>query len=1540
MTTESQQLNQSKSTSNNADSSSSYMKGWIKLMETCRNKRPSIEQRIRTYPKNRFHKPNNLLTTSLNTNGHRLKSSEPIKSTITLNSPPNIFSSPSIISIESSPKQVMDDIPSIEIEPITPPACTRDSLPYIEIQSTVSPSSSDSYQTPLKRAKKVITHKITKSKKTLAKELLTPITEDISDDDIPLVDIRRQKRKSIDTLTQSITTDSIIPLATDLQSLPGHNQDDSRDVRFLSYTDADSLALHLQTCLYINQDSFISKQQSNENNQTNVLTKILKIYYYKTFRRYLALEKGTVLFNQNDKQNHQPLSLISSPTLTSFKTDWLVNQRNRSSTQRNQPTNLFHILQTKPKQILNLSTNSMTQPSINAKAHIQSFERIKDLLARTYYPHLYTAVECGYQFGAKSVFANTRQLITTHDDTNSIKQMPESPYFNDDPLAIKLRSPPELSRRNSIFDQSIISPNLFVQTRLNDDESIDDVSPIIIKESIVVLTQTKIPSPSLLIIDDQAEPTNNRKRRSSTTRDANPIERKKKRIVSSPSPEIPNHYEDISNSESENSPTQKLNSTKKGLRSHSSTTNNKKIRSERRRRQSSCSIPSIYTTFLQSDDENKSIKNLSPNSHQKKKSSQPKQKQPSPYKKITRNIYTDQIKQKLLANYNTQHASICECKPSDTCEDNACLNKLSFTECLSTCVCGNKCSNQKIRKNQWCKSLEVFDTGKYGQGLRTTVPISKGTFLCEYVGEIISEEKFADRMTNLYSKDEHHYAMKLTQNLVIDAYRSGSLARFANHSCVPNCEFQKWTVEGLQRMCLFALRNIKSGEEITYDYNFKCFNLQTQQACYCENAKCRGTVGSKQIENHQNHSQQSIVNQKISTKEKRMILSSSIFLLRNLRKLKEKYQSKKHHRKSVSINHKQSIPDLFFPQNYYHPNVNKSTLASLRKSQKINHKDLFYLFYNHIRRSHFVKTGRYQNELIDSTCYYSQLVQLTLILRDIFDIILDYKCFETDVKPSTYLRKCPSKRLFPLYYQIITKPIDLTMMKTKLDNGEYESFESFEQDMSLLFDNAIKYCGDDSNETQSIYELQDYFYNTLQNEYRNKFKLFDRMKFLQNNTENMQTFEHFITSFHEKETVEGQIREILYDIVYTMDDDKDKIPINYRIVLANGLNSHRSHRSKSSSETIVHCRCGSVYDENSILQCYACQLWQHVACVTVTDPTRPYYCFECRPVCESEPSMCLKSNVFIASTVAPLQIDDDNHSSFSTLTRNDGFVVRVNECYFVPKQDTKNIDLALTSPKYDILCVERLWIDDDGSGQASGFYYIRPNETFHEPTRKFFPNEVFRFPSSNDPVPIECIVRPCFVADLRTYTRGKPISDNSTRVLLSDMFICEYRVDKTARTFTRFKSKNFGINTKSFCFDNYVEKLTIKRDYQPYQKEIKQQCQHDNRLRFALNSTKLTNRQIKDKTTRLNGCIEKIYCHFDDETQISHRTKTTFEQIFGQSQPNSPDKLRKKCPTISVSSDDEVIELISDHEYQPSAKRRSTNKLKSISPRKRDDIYA
>lgn len=72
----------------------------------------------------------------------------------------------------------------------------------------------------------------------------------------------------------------------------------------------------------------------------------------------------------------------------------------------------------------------------------------------------------------------------------------------------------------------------------------------------------------------------------------------------------------------------------------------------------------------------------------------------------------------------------------------------------------------------------------------------------------------------------------------------GGDGRFVNHSCEPNCEMQKWSVHGLPRMALFASRDIKPGEELTYDYNFALFNPSEGQECRCGSNACRGVIGN------------------------------------------------------------------------------------------------------------------------------------------------------------------------------------------------------------------------------------------------------------------------------------------------------------------------------------------------------------------------------------------------------------------------------------------------------------------------------------------------------------------------------------------------------------------------------------------------------------------------------------------------------------------------------------------------------------------------
>lgn len=73
---------------------------------------------------------------------------------------------------------------------------------------------------------------------------------------------------------------------------------------------------------------------------------------------------------------------------------------------------------------------------------------------------------------------------------------------------------------------------------------------------------------------------------------------------------------------------------------------------------------------------------------------------------------------------------------------------------------------------------------------------------------------------------------------------SGNISRFINHSCEPNAETQKWTVNGELRIGFFCLKKINPGEEITFDYQFQRYGREAQR-CFCESENCRGWIGEE-----------------------------------------------------------------------------------------------------------------------------------------------------------------------------------------------------------------------------------------------------------------------------------------------------------------------------------------------------------------------------------------------------------------------------------------------------------------------------------------------------------------------------------------------------------------------------------------------------------------------------------------------------------------------------------------------------------------------
>lgn len=150
-----------------------------------------------------------------------------------------------------------------------------------------------------------------------------------------------------------------------------------------------------------------------------------------------------------------------------------------------------------------------------------------------------------------------------------------------------------------------------------------------------------------------------------------------------------------------------------------------------------------------------------------------------------------------------------------------CLNRMLLIECGPRCNVGDRCTNKRFQRHDNA-DCTIFKTEKKGYGLIASSYIPAGVFIMEYVGEVLNSKQFGKR-ANDYSKqmNPHYYFMALSSDCVIDATRRGNISRFINHSCDPNAETQKWTVNGELRIGFFSSKPILPDEEITFDYQFQ-----------------------------------------------------------------------------------------------------------------------------------------------------------------------------------------------------------------------------------------------------------------------------------------------------------------------------------------------------------------------------------------------------------------------------------------------------------------------------------------------------------------------------------------------------------------------------------------------------------------------------------------------------------------------------------------------------------------------------------------------
>ncbi|XP_068072231.1 histone-lysine N-methyltransferase, H3 lysine-36 specific isoform X2 [Danio rerio] len=218
-------------------------------------------------------------------------------------------------------------------------------------------------------------------------------------------------------------------------------------------------------------------------------------------------------------------------------------------------------------------------------------------------------------------------------------------------------------------------------------------------------------------------------------------------------------------------------------------------------------------------------------------------KKPPPYKQIKVNKPFGKV---LIISADLSEIPRCNCKATDEnpCGmDSECINRMLLYECHpQVCPAGERCQNQCFIKRQYCQ-VETFRTLSRGWGLRCVHDIKKGGFISEYVGEVIDEEECRARIKHAQENNiGNFYMLTLDKDRIIDAGPKGNEARFMNHCCQPNCETQKWTVNGDTRVGLFSLTDIPAGTELTFNYNLECLG-NGKTVCKCGASNCSGFLG-------------------------------------------------------------------------------------------------------------------------------------------------------------------------------------------------------------------------------------------------------------------------------------------------------------------------------------------------------------------------------------------------------------------------------------------------------------------------------------------------------------------------------------------------------------------------------------------------------------------------------------------------------------------------------------------------------------------------
>jgi len=139
----------------------------------------------------------------------------------------------------------------------------------------------------------------------------------------------------------------------------------------------------------------------------------------------------------------------------------------------------------------------------------------------------------------------------------------------------------------------------------------------------------------------------------------------------------------------------------------------------------------------------------------------------------------------------------------------------------------------QVKPNEFVK---IRNSKIHGSGGFAKKDIRKGTKIIEYLGK-----KISNKDSEKISRKKGVFIFELDKKWDIDGDVPGNSAKFINHSCEPNCNFEIRKGE----IWIKAKKDIRKGEELSYNYGFDLENHQ-DHLCKCGTNSCVGFILAKE----------------------------------------------------------------------------------------------------------------------------------------------------------------------------------------------------------------------------------------------------------------------------------------------------------------------------------------------------------------------------------------------------------------------------------------------------------------------------------------------------------------------------------------------------------------------------------------------------------------------------------------------------------------------------------------------------------------------